>query len=334
MGRDEEWLKARIEAYHVAALAYAAVKLGLPERLAEAPLTADALAAELRLSPPHLRRCLRGLAGIGICEELADGRFALTELGRSLRKGAPSRLGEKVEIVVGQYWLPWAELLATLETGKPAFDHVFGMEVDAWRRQNQEAGATFNAYLAGETFAAAGPIVEALDLSGVSTVAEIGGGHGGLLAALLRAHLQLQGVLIGLPEALEGAVPFLESHGVAERVRHLGGDIRVAIEAEADVYLLNGVLQQWDDKNATAILKACRKAMKAGAKLVIIERLMPERAADDPAAVMLDLHMMTIHGGRLRSRAEFEALLARAGLLLAGVSSAGPSLSTLEAVPA
>jgi hypothetical protein len=276
---------------------------------------------------------LRGLAGIGICEEQTDGRFSLTSLGASLRKGAPSRLGEKVEIVVGQYWLPWAELLATLETGRPAFDQVFGVEVDAWRRQNQADGATFNAYLAGETFATAAPTVEALDLSGVSTVAAIGG-DGGLLSAVLKAHSQLQGVLFGSPETVEGALPFLQLHGVAERVRRVGGDIRKEISIEADVYLLNGVLQQRDDKNAAAILKACRKAMQAGARLIIIERLKPERAADDPAAMMLDLHMMTIHGGRLRSRVEFEALLARGGFSLAGVSTTVSGVSIIEAVPA
>lgn len=333
MAQDEAWLKGQIEAYHDAALAYVAVKLGLPERLGGGPLTAEELAAELRLSPPHLHRCLRGIASIGICEELADGRFALTSLGASLRKGAPARLGEKVEIVVGQYWLPWAELFGTLETGRPAFEQVFGMEVAGWR-QNPEDGATFHAYLAAETQATAGAVVEALDVSGARTVAEIGGGHGGLLAAILKAHPELDGVLFGPPETIEGALPFLQSHGVAERVRRAGGDTRVEIPVAADIYLLQGVLQQWDEKGVVAILKACQKAMPPGARLVIVERLMPERASDDPAAVMLDLHMMTIHGGRLRTRLEFEALLGQVGLLLAGIGGTSSGLSIIEAVAA
>ena len=174
------------------------------------------------------RICIAACGGspsIGICEEQADGRFSLTSLGASLRKGAPSRLGEKVEIVVGQYWLPWAELLATLETGRPAFDQVFGMDVDAWRRQNQADGASFNAYLAGETFATAAPIVEALDVSGASTVADIGGGHGGLLAAVCEGAPSAPRRAVRLPETVEGALPFLQSYGVAERVRRVGGDI-------------------------------------------------------------------------------------------------------------
>jgi hypothetical protein len=78
------------------------------------------------------------------------------------------------------------------------------------------------------------------------------------------------------------------------------------IPLQADLYLLKGVLQQWDDEEAVAIiLKNCRNAMPDGAKLVIVERLLPERATDDPAAIMLDLHMMTITGGRARSLADF-----------------------------
>ena len=82
-------------------------------------------------------------------------------------------------IVVEQYWQPWADLVSTLETGAPAFDHVFGTDVWAWRNENFRGGDIFAAYVASETFAAAGPIVEALDLSGVGSIADIGGGHGG-----------------------------------------------------------------------------------------------------------------------------------------------------------
>ena len=70
------------------------------------------------------------------------------------------------------------------------------------------------------------------------------------------------------------------------------------------------------------------------AKLAIVERLLPEQAADDPAAVMLDLHMMAITGGRVRSLAEFEAMLAEAGFSLAKATSTPSGLAVIEAVPA
>jgi SAM-dependent methyltransferase len=330
----EERLRAQIEAYHAAALAYAAVKLGLPEKMVERPWSAEDLALALKVSAPHLARLLRGLVTQGICEALPDGTFALGPLGRSLRAGSPSRLGDKIAIVVEQYWLPWADLLHTVRSGEPGFEHVFGTDVWAWRNENFKGGDTFAAYLAGETFAAAGPIVAALDLSGVRTVADIGGGHGGLLAAILTARPEMHGVLFDLPETIIGAKKFLKSRGVEKRVTLVGGDFLAEIPVEADLNLLKSVLQHWDDAAARAILESCREAMPPQAKLVVIERLLPERGADDPAAAMLDLHMMVITGGKVRTENEVRRLLAEAGLALSRATPTSTGLTMIEAIPA
>jgi SAM-dependent methyltransferase/AraC-like DNA-binding protein len=331
---SEDRLRGEIEAYHASALAYAAVKLGLPDLMGAQHWTAEQLAAELGLSPPHLFRFLRGLVTIGICAGRSDGGFSLTDLGRSLVSGSPSRLGEKVTIVVEQYWQPWADLLHTLRNGEPAFEHVFGTDVWAWRNENFRGGDIFAAYLAGETFAQAGPIVEALDLSGVGRVADIGGGHGGLLAAILKAHPGMHGILFDLPETIIGAKKFLKSHGVFDRVTLVGGDFLAEIPVEADLYVLESVLQHWDDVAARAILESCRDAMPVRAKLAIIERLLPDAASGDPSAVMIDLHMMVINGGRVRTLSEFKRLLAEANLALSKVHATSSGLSVIEAVPA
>ena len=332
--RSEDRLRSAIEAYHASALAYAAVKLGLPDRMGARPWTAQALAAELGLSAPHLLRFLRGLVTIGICEERSDGSFTLTRLGEALKSGSPSRLGEKVLIVVEQYWQPWANLLHTLQNGEPAFEHVFGTDVWAWRNENFRGGDIFAAYLASETFAGAGPIVKVLDLAGVGRVADIGGGHGGLLAAILQAHPDMRGILFDLPETIIGAKKFLKSHGVLDRVTLADGDFLAEIPVEADLYVLKSVLQHWDDVAARAILESCRDAMPAHAKLAIVERLLPEQAQDDPSAVMIDLHMMVISGGRARTLPEIKALLGEAGLALSKVHATSSALAVIEAVPA
>jgi hypothetical protein len=176
--QDEDRLRAAIEAYHASALAYAAVKLGLPERMGARRWTADQLSAELGLSAPHFFRFLRGLVILGICDEHSDGSFTLTSLGHSLKSGSSSRLGEKVTIVVEQYWQPWADLLHS--NGEPAFEHVFGTDVWAWRNENFRDVDIFAAYLAGETFAQAGPIVEALDLPPTSTTRPTPESHAGV----------------------------------------------------------------------------------------------------------------------------------------------------------
>lgn len=328
----EARLSARIAAYHDAGLLHAAVALGLPERLKARTSTADALAAELDLSAPHLHRLLRGLASLGICAEGPDGTFALNAQGQCLLPGA--RLWQKVQIVVTQYWWPWANLAATIKTGKPAFEQLFGANVADWRRDHAQSGGLFDSYLAHETLASAPPIVAALDLSGVRTVADIGGGYGGLLVGALQANPHLRGVLFDHPHRIEAALPFLKALGVADRAERIGGDPLAAIPVEADLYLLAGVLRQWDDAEARAILANCRKAMPQGAILVVIERLLPEHAADDPAAIMLDLHMMTITGGRVRSHEDLAKLLSGAGLTLVKTMRTPSGLAVIEAAPA
>jgi hypothetical protein len=239
-----------------------------------------------------------------------------------------------VQIVVAQYWRPWANLAASVTTAKPAFEQVFGQNVMDWRRDHAEAGALFDSYLAREVLAQAPGIVAALDLSGVGSVADLGGGYGGLLAGILQANTNLRGILFDRPHRIEAALPFLKAEGVVDRVERIGGDLLSAIPVEADLYVLAGVLQQWDDANAPAILANCRKAMPQRARLAIVERLLPEQAADDPAAIMLDLHMMAITGGRVRGLAEFEAMLSETGFARAEAKPTPSGLYVITAVAA
>jgi hypothetical protein len=317
----EDRLRGQIEAYHEAALVYAAVKLGLPDRLAAGPATGERLAETLGLSAPHLVRFLHGLCSIGVCEERPEGAFELTPGGHSLRSGSPSRLAEKVEIVVGQYWWPWANFASSLKIGKPAFEQCFGMNVFDWRAKHADQGNLFDSYLAKETGAQLGAIVEALDFSGVGTV------------AVVQAHTQFAAAPFDQARMVELSQPFRPLLDAAKRVEFVPGNPLEGIPVTADLYMLQGVLQQYADADALTILSNCRAAMPDGAKLAIIERLLPERAADDPAAIMLDLHMMTITGGRARSLAEFEELLTQAALSLANVATTRSGPSIIEAVP-
>jgi hypothetical protein len=282
----EERLRRAVEAYHEAALLYAAVKLGLAEKMGASAWTPDRLAALLGLSAPHLARFLRGLCLIGICEERSGGRFALTSFGRSLTQG--SQLAAKVQIVVEQYWRPWAELTSTLQSERPAFEQVFGASVFDWRRDHPEQSALFASYLANATRAESATILAALDVSETDRVVEIGGADAG----------------------------------------------SAAIPPDADLYLLQGVLRNYHGAAAAAILKRCREAMHDGARLVIAERLLPDRAEDDPAAIMLDLHMMTITGGRARSLAELQSLLSAAGFVVTRTVATHSGLTAIESVTA
>ena len=314
----EARLKGQIAAYHEAAMLFTAVQSGLPDVLkAKGPLGPEALAAELGLQPDPLRRFLRGLVTIRLCEELADGRFGLTPVGRELATGGASSLREKAEVVVGQYWTPWSSLILSLKTGAPAFAHVYGAAVSDWRAEHPEQGAAFYGYLAKEEIAHGDESLAMLPHLGTGKIASIGSGYGAFLIPLLRAVPELRAIVFEAPETVAEAVELFDSHALAPRVSFVGGDMRGPIPVAADVYVLKSVLQQHDDDDAGTILRNCREAMQPGARLIVWERLRPERAADDPAAVMLDLHMMAISGGRARTKPEMQSLITDAGLTVA-----------------
>ena len=238
-----------------------------------------------------------------ICGDLAIVRAPLSPRTAKLRSSASS-LGEKVAIVVEQYWGPWADLVFCLKTGNPSFDHVFGKSVWDWRREHREQGRLFESYLAHQTFAQGASILEALECAAeVRKVADIGGGCGALLAPLLIGFPHLTGVLFEKPHMIEMAKPFLQlfdQFRFRERIALVAGDYFNAIPIQAELYLLKNVLQQWDDAEALAILRNVRNAMPECARVAVIERPLPERTTD-PVSVMIDLHMMVINGGRVRA---------------------------------
>jgi hypothetical protein len=132
-----------------------------------------------------------------------------------------------------------------------------------------------------------------------------------MLAAILEAHPELCGVIFDLPD-----VGVLAAHNVVGRCTIESGSFFDSVPGNGDVYLLKHVIHDWDDKRATDILRCCRRSMPRDAKLMIIERKMPELAdCNGPnEAFMTDLEMLVMSpGGRERTESEFRKLLGDTG---------------------
>jgi precorrin-6B methylase 2 len=331
----EDRLRKQIDAYHEAAMVFTAVTARIPDLLTLGGRTPEMLAMQLDLRPEPLRRFLRGLVTLQLCEELEDGRFVLTPAGKSLAVGSPSSLRQKAQVVVGQYWLPWLSLMHCLETGEPSFPFVFGAKVSDWRAADKNEGDPFYRYLAKEEMevANADDLMQSFDEFEADTIASIGSGYGGFLVSFLHAFPELKAIVFDTVPTVEGAEPMFQALGLRHRVTFVAGDILKEIPVEADIYFLKGVLQQHGDTEARTMLQNCRKAMKPSAKLIVYERLMPENAMDDPAAVMLDLHMMVVTGGRARTEVEMKELLASAGFSVIAISATYNGFSFIEAKP-
>ena len=298
-----------------AQVVFAAAELRIADLLADGPRTSAELAAAAGAHEPSLRRLLMALAGLGL---VAHGdRFELTDAGRPLLSGAVDSKRELIRMLCGPEMLQaWGALVASVRSGRCAWDLAHGMPVFDYYASHPDSAAVFNAAMAEHTRDAAPGIVAALDLSEVRTVVDVGGGDGTLLAEILRADRRLEGVLFDLPDALGEP---------ADRLRPVAGDFFSTVPEGADAYVLKQILHDWEDEPATRILRSCRTAMKPGARLLILERMLPERATeDDLQPLMVDLLMLVATGGRERTEREFRDLLAAADLRLHDVSAPLP----------
>lgn len=315
-----------------------AARLDLAGLLARGPTGAEALAATTGTHAPSLRRLLRALAALGIAEEEPDGRFALGPLGGPLQAGAGDSVRDLV-LLFGHpdFWATWGALDHCVRTGETAVRHLFGAATTFERyAADPTFGAVFDAGMAVLAERGAAAVLEAWPFPEEGLVVDVGGGRGTLLAAVLRARPRLRGIVLDLPGVAERATLALREAGLDGRARAEGGDMFASVPAGADLYLLKSVLHDWDDERATAVLRCCRAALtRPGARLLIIERVMPERMQAGPSATSQafgDLMMLTRAGGRERTEAEFRALLAGVGLRLAQVVPTASYYAVLEAV--
>lgn len=320
---------AMIDGYRDCALVYAAVRLKLPEVMGLQAWTAAELARHVGGLPEALYRLLRGLTAIGLCEEDSEGRFTLSADGHVLRADSDSGLRDQSILAVEQYWPAWTELASCIERGGTAFSHAFGSEVWAYRRDHEEQNATFNDWLGKETRRAAADLVASIDIGEARHVADIGGGNGSLLFSLLGKYPQLTGTLFDQPQVI-GALR-AEPHNPA--VDCVGGDFLVSVPVDADLYLLKSVIHDWEDEDARGILLNCRAVMGAGARLMLIERVLPVQANERPGVVLQDLHMMAVTGGRERTLPQLEALLKSGRMTVSRVVVSAAGYTIIEGRP-
>jgi hypothetical protein len=306
------------------------------DRLAQGARTTKDLADGATCHEPSLRRLLRALASLGLCDENEDGTFAPTALGSLLESDTPDSL-QAYALRYGRHqWPAWGKLLYSVTTGKCArtvFDGTAGFE---HLEQDAETAVTYHRAMAEVTRRIAQAVVPAYDFSKFRRVVDIGGGYGEMLIAILRACPATFGVLFDRPAALAGAMRHLQKAGVADRCDTVSGDFFESVPAGADGYLLKSVLHDWDDELASLILKRCHEAMRKDAKLLIVECLMPERMEAsilNRDAARSDLNMLVMLGGRERTANEYRSLLQSAGFSVTGIGAAELNFSVIEAIP-
>lgn len=318
----------------VAQCCYAVAKLGVPDLLADGPLSVDELARRSGADPDALARLLRGMASIGLFRRTAPRTYALTSVTDCLRSDVPHSLRQMAILDGEEVFRSFADIQHTMRTGAPAFDKIYGEPFYDYINGNHTVAATFadamNANRVPKTLAAC-------DLSGVGTLVDVGGGSGGLLIEALGSYPGMRGMLLELPEAVRAAGKQLAEAGLAGRVDLVEGSFFDGVPEGGDAYVLARVLHNWADDKASQILRGVRAAMRPGARLVVFEQLVPEEDSDpDAASGMVDLLMLVLLEGHDRTQEHYLRLLTGAGFTLETVHHGdGPSAdSAIVAVAA
>ncbi|MGW2226518.1 methyltransferase [Streptomyces formicae] len=302
-----------------AQMIHVAVRLRLPDLLADRTWSAAGLAAEAGVQAQALRRVLRGLASLGVVTETDEGGFHLAPAGQLLRSDVPHSLRPMLLPYFDEgIWAAWGGLLDAVRTGRPSIETVTGGPVFAYFEQNPELGAQFHAAMAVSAQAEAWAVAEAYDFSDVATVVDVGGGDGTLLTGLLTRHPHLRGVLADTAQGVAGAVDRFAGAGLGERCDVVAGDFFASVPPGADRYVIKSVLHDWDDDRCVDLLRNCRDAMSDTGRIMVVEIVAPPvvDTGTDPFLAVSDLTLMVLTPGRERTAAEFDELFRRAGLEL------------------
>ena len=326
-------LNRLINGYQQTQVIHVAAVLGLADHLTEGPLSCEKLAKLAGANPRALYRLMRALAAMGVFFEHPDSCFSLTPMGECLRSDADPSLRPWATFIAQPHrWQTWGHLLQAVKTGANAFQEVLGVDSWTYRQQNPEQNAIFNAAMTANSERINPAIITAYDFSRHIRIADLGGGQGSLLAAILKIHSGVQGVLFDLPHVVESSHLFLQEAGVSDRCSAVAGNLFDSVPEECDLHLMKFILHDWDDEHCRRILQNCRRAIPSHGTLLIVEYLIDPPNLG-PAVKLSDLNMLLGPGGQERTREEFGNLLHHAGFELVNVLPTSAPVTLIVARP-
>ena len=322
-----------VNGYLVSQALYVVATLGIADLLAGERRDAEELASATGTKSKPLYRLLRALAAVGVFDEDASGCFALTELGDCLRFDAAEPVGRWAANIGRPYvWAATGALLHSVQTGESGFRHVHGTDPWTFRTSRPEESVIFDHAMADLSRRAAAGVMAAYPFGAFPRIVDVGGGSGMLLAAILVANPGVQGVLFDQPHVVAAALPVLAEAGVQDRCECVGGSFFESAPAGGDAYVLKSVLHDWNTKDAISILRTCRAAMLAGAKLLAVEHVIGP-PNQQPVSKLTDLNMLVMLGAQERTEQQFVALFADGGFTVTRIVPAALGYCVIEGEP-
>jgi len=300
-------------------------ELGVADALDEEPKTADELAAKAGANPDALARVLRLLSAYGVFQ-VEQGKVRHSPASRLLRSDHPQSMRPLARMFgLDINWKSYDEFEQSVRTGEPSSKKILPEGFWGYFAKHPNAGRIFNEAMAAKAQTQVPAVVAGYDFSPFATIADIGGGRGHLLRAVLAANPSARGILFDLPNVTEDA-----ARVASDRLTLKPGDFFKDALPKADCYLIMEVIHDWGDKESKAIFEAIRRAAPPGAKLLVIEQMVPDDSLPHWSK-MLDIHMLALLGGKQRTREEYTALLRPAGFKVLDEVPTRSDVSILEA---
>jgi hypothetical protein len=309
-------------------------RLGVADHMGAAARPVEEIAAKVGAHAPSLYRVMRLLASLGVFKEGPARHFALTPVGELLKTDAPGSL-RYMAMMFGEEFSTRAyeHITECLRTGGDGVTAAFGNHIWEVLAERPEQCETFQRAMTNSTSGSAEAIVEAYDFSGIKRIADVGGGHGLLLASVLRRYPKVQGVLFDRPEVVSG-VPASAFAGCDGRIAIEAGSFFERVPDGCDAYILKGIIHDWSDEHCQTILGLMREKLPKAGRVLVCELVVSDEPGPSPAK-MLDIEMLVMTvGGKERSAAEFAALFASSGFRLSRIVPTSRPVSVIEALPA
>jgi hypothetical protein len=322
-----------ITSHWVAQTVRAGAELRVTDHVSAGARTAREVARLESGDPDAVFRLMRAMAAVGLLGHDGEGGFSVTALGDLLREDADGSLRAAALARVGPpLWESLVSLPQAVRAGKSQIVQATGGDVFDYFAAHEEAGRTFSLAMGDLTRQVADDTVALLALDETALVVDIGGAHGALVLALMRAHPRVTGQVFDLPHVIGGGRAAAEASALGNRFSAVAGDFFESVP-KADYYLLKWILHDWQDQDCVRILRNCRAAGGPGARMLVVEALIGDVGRPDPVA-LFDMNMLAATDGRQRNLAQFDEIFSASGWRRAAVSPTRgmDSLLDLEAV--
>jgi len=313
-----------------------AIKLEVFEQIARGTHQVNQLAKKASVNEASLYRILRALEMAGLLLEQPARSFQLTDAGSLLTAGAQGSMRDIAEFMTdAMHSNVYCQLTDAIKADQVPFERVYGEEYFKWinRPENKDEATLFHKGMVSFSGTCVGAFLEAYDFSQFHTIADVGGGLGGILRAILKACPKLKGMITELPEVVEAAKQAIAEDGLSHRCTAVSSDFFDSIPAGADAYFMKHILHDWNDEDATCILKNIRAVIPSTGKLMLAETVIPSGPVPHPGK-LIDIEMLVFLKGKERTEPEWRRLLQGAGFRLTRIVETKSPLNLIEAVPA